>query len=69
MIKSETEYDKFDLAFAEFFKGVEHQEEIPEEVWDWLENEYQNSGSCAGEGNAESPGPRLEELQKCWRSV
>lgn len=41
LIKSETEYDKFDLAFAEFFKGLEHQEEIPEEVWEWLENEYQ----------------------------
>ena len=38
LIKSETEYDKFDLAFAEFFKFVEHQEDIPEEVWDWLEN-------------------------------
>ncbi len=40
LIKSETDYDKFDLAFAEFFKGVEHVEEIPEEVWEWLEKEY-----------------------------
>lgn len=36
LIKSETEYDKFDMAFAEYFQGVETVEDIPEELWDWL---------------------------------
>ena len=29
LIKSETEYDKFDQAFAEYFKGIESVDEIP----------------------------------------
>jgi len=36
LIKSETEYDKFDQVFAEYFKGVESPEDLPEEFWDWL---------------------------------
>ena len=36
LIKSETEYDKFDQAFAEYFKGVESVDEIPEELKEWL---------------------------------
>ncbi|MBR6473721.1 MAG: VWA domain-containing protein [Firmicutes bacterium] len=36
LIKSETEYDKFDLAFAEYFKGIESVDEIPKELRDWL---------------------------------
>ena len=36
LIKSETEYDKFDQAFASYFKGIESVEDIPEELWDWL---------------------------------
>ena len=29
LIKTEADYDKFDLAFASFFKGVETPEDIP----------------------------------------
>lgn len=36
LIKSETEYDKFDQAFAEYFKGIESVDEIPQELRDWL---------------------------------
>ena len=36
LIKSETEYDKFDQAFYEYFKGVESVDEIPQELKDWL---------------------------------
>ena len=31
LIKSEVDYDKFDLAFAEFFRGIETPEDIPQE--------------------------------------
>ena len=36
LIKSETEYDKFDQAFAEYFRGVESVDEIPDELKEWL---------------------------------
>ncbi len=36
LIKSETEYDKFDQAFAEYFQGIESVDEIPQELKDWL---------------------------------
>lgn len=36
LIKSETEYDKFDMVFAEYFKDVAAQEDLPEEFWKWL---------------------------------
>ena len=29
LIKSESDFDKFDAVFLEYFKGIEHQEEIP----------------------------------------
>ena len=36
LIKSETEYDKFDQAFAEYFKGIESVDEIPDGLKEWL---------------------------------
>ena len=37
LIKTESDYDKFDQVFAEYFKGVETLEDLPEEFWKWLE--------------------------------
>ena len=39
LIKSETEYDKFDQAFAEYFRGIESVDEIPQELRDWLSHD------------------------------
>ena len=36
LIKSESEYDKFDAVFAEYFKNVQTPEDLPEEFWQWL---------------------------------
>lgn len=36
LVNSEVDYDKFDQAFASYFQGVETLEDIPEEVWKWL---------------------------------
>jgi len=36
LVKSEADYDKFDLVFSEYFKGLEYKDEIPEEIWKWL---------------------------------
>ena len=37
LIKTESEYDKFDQIFAEYFEGIETPEDLPEEFWRWLE--------------------------------
>ena len=39
LVKSEADYDKFDLAFAEYFKGIETPADIPDEIWKWLDEE------------------------------
>lgn len=36
VVKSESEFDRFDIAFAEYFKDIKHFEEIPKEIYDWL---------------------------------
>jgi len=38
LVKSETEFDKFDGAFLEYFKDVQFYDEIPQELMDWLNN-------------------------------
>ena len=35
-VKSETDYDRFDQVFLEFFKDVPYKEELPDEVMEWL---------------------------------
>lgn len=39
LIKSEADYDKFDMVFAEYFQDVETIEDLPEEFWKWLSEE------------------------------
>jgi len=39
LVKSEADYDKFDMAFAEYFKGIETPADIPDEIWKWLDEE------------------------------
>lgn len=38
LVKRETEYDLFDQAFAEFFRDVEGQFEVSDELLEWLSN-------------------------------
>ncbi len=38
LVKSETFYDKYDLAFQHYFNGIESSEELTERVMKWLEN-------------------------------
>ena len=37
LVKSETEFDRFDQVFAEFFEGVPFDGELPQDILDWLE--------------------------------
>ena len=38
LVKSEADYDTLDKVFALYFKNIKEFEELPEEVWQWLEN-------------------------------
>ncbi len=37
LVKSESDYDKLDGVFAEYFAAVKTPEDLPEEFWKWLE--------------------------------
>lgn len=39
LVKSEVDYDKFDLAFATYFQGIETPKDLPDQVWKWLDKE------------------------------
>jgi len=39
LIKSESDYDKFDMVFAEYFQGIVSEDDLPSEFWDWLNND------------------------------
>lgn len=65
LIKSEAEYDKFDMAFAEYFQGIESVEDLPEELLQWL-----NSGELERD-LADMPdwakGHDFDELMKMFK--
>ena len=63
LVKSETDYDKFDLAFAEYFQGVSTPEDIPEEIWKWL-NENVKTRDLNDKSMLDDFVLELEELQK-----
>lgn len=63
LVKSEADYDKFDMAFAEYFKGIETPADIPDEIWKWLDEEIKIPEGF--EKNYENFAQYdLEELQK-----
>lgn len=66
LVKSEADYDKFDLAFAEYFEGIVTPEDIPKEFWNWLNQDVRtrdiNDRTMLDEFLLE-----LEELQKRLR--
>ncbi len=37
LVKSESDYDKFDMAFMEFFQNVHYEDELPEALKQWLD--------------------------------
>ncbi len=61
LVKTESEYDKFDAVFAEYFKNVQTPDDLPQEFWDWLdESDHERPLDDKGTGN-EFP-KELEEL-------
>lgn len=39
VVKSEVDFDRYDLAFAEYFQGIKTPEDLPEQFWGWLSND------------------------------
>lgn len=37
LVKHESDYDKYDLAFAEYFKDIKHEDEVPDFIMDFLD--------------------------------
>ncbi len=37
LVKSETEFDKFDMAFDEVFKGIQSENEVSKNMMRWLD--------------------------------
>src|SRR4030042_2034518 len=40
LVKSENYFDQYDVAFQEYFKGVEFPPEISEQIMEWLESPW-----------------------------
>ena len=65
LVKSETEYDRFDQAFLEFFRGVPWKGDLPDELMDWLNHPAEDLGRTIEELRGQGfPDETLEELLK-----
>ncbi|MDI9493651.1 MAG: VWA domain-containing protein [Bacillota bacterium] len=64
LVKSEADYDKFDLAFAEYFKDFSSPFEIPEEVWKWLNGGMKSKEELYDKIDPNAPKYQLEELKQ-----
>ncbi|MFC1994446.1 VWA domain-containing protein [Chloroflexota bacterium] len=63
LVKSEAYFDHYDVAFQEYFNGVEAPTEISEEIWDWLKDPL-NRLSLTAEEQAMFDNMDFEELIK-----
>lgn len=63
IIKTESDYDKFDDVFAEYFCGIETPEDLPEEFWKWL-NEDVRIRDLEDKGDVAFVQRELEELMQ-----
>lgn len=61
LVKSETFYDQYDVAFQEYFKGIEFPAEISEQIQQWLEGSF-NRMTLTEEERAQFQKMDLDEL-------
>ena len=65
LVKNETEYDRFDQAFLEFFRDVPYEGELPEELLNWLEHPAEDLGRTVEALRSRGfPDETLEELMR-----
>lgn len=66
LVKTESDYDKFDQVFAEYFEGIETPEDLPAAFWRWLE-ESDHERDIDDHGTRELFELELEELMNMFR--
>lgn len=64
LVKSETDFDKFDGAFLEYFKDVKTYEELPQELLDWLNNPKEKKNNYDKAQDEKNLALSLQEIQK-----
>ncbi len=64
LVKSEVDYDKFDMAFTDYFKEFKSSSEIPEEVWEWLVGGEKSKEDLYDKIDPNGPQYQLEQLKK-----
>lgn len=65
LIKTESDYDKFDQVFAEYFRGIETPEDLPEDFLKWLD-ESDRERDIDDLGDQELFAGELEELLRMF---
>ncbi|MBQ5953291.1 MAG: VWA domain-containing protein [Lachnospiraceae bacterium] len=64
LVKTEADYDRFDQAFLEYFKGVEHIEQLPKELLEWLSQPMPQAGYDKDEVDRRAAELELEDLRR-----
>lgn len=64
LVKSETFFDQYDVAFQQYFQGVENIEEIRDEIMQWLDTPGNVSALLSQADNADVDQMDLDELLK-----
>lgn len=64
VVSSEADFDRFDQVFLEFFRGIDFQQELPDEMRQWLEHP-ELEGSVL-EKLAETTGMSVEEIEELF---
>ncbi|MDD2216066.1 MAG: VWA containing CoxE family protein, partial [Eubacteriales bacterium] len=64
LVKSEADYDNFDMAFAHYFKNLESPPDIPQEVWEWLNGGEKTKEDLLDKIDPNDPEYQLDELKE-----
>ena len=65
VVKNETEFDRFDQVFLEFFRDVPYNGELPEDLLNWLNNPTEDLGRTIEQLRAQGfPEETLADLLK-----
>jgi len=64
LVKSESDFDRFDQAFLEFFKDVKSFETLPQEILDWLAEAKAQREYDKDEVDQKFAGLNLDEIRK-----
>ena len=67
LVKSESDFDRFDRAFLEYFKDVPFQQEVSQQLLDWLDHPDSMKGMFDEEQAARILGMTQEEIEEMFR--